>query len=429
MKHILIYPCASGVGQEIYFALKNHKDMKVYGANSGEYNPGYFLFRENYIGNGPAMKNEKECIEWLRTIIQEKHIDILFPAYDDAQVWLKQREEQLGCIVATSSIETVEICRSKKKTYERLQSYIRCPLVYTNKPVEYPVFIKPECGEGSKGCFKIDSTDELDKHFTPDHMCIEYLPGEEYTVDCFSDKEYEIKFVGARERVMTRAGISIITKGIEMIVEIEEMARKISKELQCVGVWFFQIKRAKGGEMCLMEVAPRIPGAMAFHREQGINFAALTVYLHMNEQISIVEPRLTKDSLCCKIYNNYFLFPHLQTIKALYVDLDDTLLVNSKVNTDILSILYTSRNKNIPVYLVSRHKYNIEETLKKMCISKDIFSKIYHLDSKTPKSSVIEERPALFIDDSFRERREVSKKYDNVYCYDVDCVSAIRDSL
>ncbi len=426
---VLVYPCASGVGQEIFFALQNHKDIEIYGANSGGVTPGLFLYQENYICDGPAMKDEQKCITWLQDIIKKKQIDFLFPAYDDAQVWLKEREEILGCKVVTSSVNTVQICRSKKKTYEALQAYIRCPFVYETKPTTYPVFIKPECGEGSKGCYKIDSEEQLDSYFTKDHITIEYLPGEEYTVDCLSDLEGNLLFSGARERVITRAGISILTKGIETTDEILRMAEKISKRLHCVGAWFFQIKKAIDGKMCLMEVAPRIPGAMAFHREQGINFASLSIDIHRGKSVRILQPRFTEGSYCCKIYTNYFLFPRAKPIQAFYLDLDDTLLLGPNINIDILRLVYLAKNRGIPVILLTRHKHDVYETLRERCIAKELFKKIVHLDTDTPKSKYIEKTPAIFIDDSFREREDVYNRLQDVVCFDVDSIRSAEGFL
>ena len=47
-------------------------------------------------------------------------------------------------------------------------------------------------------------------HLNAPIVC-EYLPGEEYTVDCFSDREHGLLFAGARVRRRTRNGISVNT--------------------------------------------------------------------------------------------------------------------------------------------------------------------------------------------------------------------------
>ena len=41
---------------------------------------------------------------------------------------------------------------------------------------------------------------------------MEYLPGRELTVDCFSDRERGVLFARARPRERTRAGISMATR-------------------------------------------------------------------------------------------------------------------------------------------------------------------------------------------------------------------------
>ena len=51
----------------------------------------------------------------------------------------------------------------------------------------FPVFLKPECGYGSRDTFIAQSKNEvvffLDQN--PSLIIMEYLPGKEYTVECF----------------------------------------------------------------------------------------------------------------------------------------------------------------------------------------------------------------------------------------------------
>ena len=428
---VLVFPCASGVGQEIYYALENHKDIKLFGANAGNMNPGKILFGSTYIGDAPPMSQYEECISWLNIVFKTHKIDCIFPAYDDAQVWLKTNESKFnGVRVLTSSIETTLICRSKKRTYELLSNIIRCPKLY-DSVIEYPVFIKPECGEGSKGCLIIGSEEELKNSLKSEHLVCEYLPGEEYTVDCFSDSAGTLRFVGPRIRHLTRAGISILTETVsDTQQEFYIMARKINEAMKFIGAWFFQVKRTRTGEIGLMEIAPRIAGAMFLYREQGVNFPLLSIYAHMGYPIQIINPRL--DSVVgCKLYRNYFYIPQLEEnpIAALYVDLDDTLLLpmSKKANPSILSLLYESKKAEIPVFLLTRHKGILDETLDTACIHKSIFKEIIHITNNNSKKNFIVNRPALFIDDSFTERASCAA--DDIYVFDVDSYELIRDCI
>ena len=381
------------------------------------------------------MNQREACIQWLNESIKKHNIDCIFPAYDDAHLWLKAIEEDLLNVkIITSSAEVTEICRSKKITYERFTSIIRCPIVYSSTEQlldKYPVFIKPECGEGSKGCHIIHSDKELHTNIRPDHIIIEYLPGDEYTVDCFTDCSGNLLFVGPRVRRLTRAGISILTETVsDTDNEFHTMATKINNTLNCLGAWFFQVKRATTGELCLMEIAPRIAGAMFLYRTQGVNFPLLSIYAHMGIPTKIIQPKLGS-VIGCKLYTNNFYVPQFisNPIVAFYIDLDDTLMlpVSKKVNPLIISLLYEAKNAGIPIYLVTRHKGIVKDTLDTLCIHKQLFHEIIHITDQTAKKSFILNRPAILLDDSFSERN--NSVADDIYVFDVDSYEIVRDII
>jgi carbamoyl-phosphate synthase large subunit len=463
MIRALVFPCASGVGQEVHAALEHHKDVQLYGANSGEANPGSYLFRDRYLGGAPPMRDEAACLGWLRAVVAAKSIDCIVPAYDDAQVWLKAREAELGgARVVTSPFATTDVCRSKRRTYSLLADKLRCPASFASADdvpdAAFPVFIKPECGEGSKGCHMVASRRELGALLTPEHIICEYLPGDEYTVDCLTDAARQLLFVGARRRTMTRAGISILTESVDDDAgNFRAMAASINDALVLVGAWFFQVKHAAGGELCLMEIAPRIPGAMALHRAMGVNFALLSLYVHTGRPVAVVPPPL-RGVACCKIYANHFSAPPSEAqaiLAALYVDLDDTLLMHAghpllaarrrsdvgagaaaesavefapRPNPSIVAILFEAFAARVPVHLITRHAGDVLATLGSACIHAGVFASVIHLTrAEVTKSSHILERPAALLDDSFRERADASRA--GVLAFDVDSLELLRDLI
>jgi hypothetical protein len=432
---VLVFPCASGIGQEIYNSLKYHKDITLYGANSGMINSGSIVYGEYYIGNAPPIASKDECIDWLNSVCKKYNISCIFPAYDDINVWLKYVEKELeGIKIITAPSKSTSICRSKKLTYEHFDSIIRCPKMYADSSSisgEYPLFIKPECGEGSKECYKINSYEELMKNMSENHIILEFLPGEEYTIDCFTDSNGTLSFVGPRVRKLTRAGISIITESIpDTDKEFERMAEHINKHLCLLGAWFFQVKRAYKGEICLMEIAPRISGAMFLYREQGINFPLLSIYTHMGKPTHIKKPTLSH-IIGYKIYANKFFIPQIKerVIAGFYIDLDDTLLLpqTTKANPEIVSLLYEAKISDIPTYLLTRHRNTIEDTLNRACISINLFSNIIHITNSESKETYITHRPAVFMDDSFSERKMVESL--DIYTFDVDACEIVRDII
>lgn len=262
-------------------------------------------------------------------------------------------------------------------------------------------------------------------------------------------------FAGPRRRTLTRAGMSVLT---ECVVdgggEFWDMAHAINGAMHFTGAWFFQVKRAVGGELALLEVAPRIPGAMAAHRAVGVNFPALSLYIHAGKPVTVLPPTLAGVA-CCKVYANHFSVPAFERgggaapLAALYVDLDDTLLMpcfagsssstsdggNTKnenrppmtrdANPGVVAVLYEARVAGVPVHLITRHAGNVSATLAEACICEALFASIHHLTKGESKAARIRERPAALLDDSFRERADAGTA--GVHAFDVDAVDLLRD--
>ena len=193
-------------------------------------------------------------------------------------------------------------------------------------------------------------------------------------------------------------------------------ANKINDTLDFTGAWFFQVKYDKNNICKLLEVSTRIAGASSINRLHSCNLILLTLYYHFNYPVEIIYNNV--NFKVNKIFNNYVEFSNFNKYNNIYIDLDDTLLIDSKVNIKAISMIYNFSNLNKNIYLISRHKYDIIETLKKYKIDKHIFKDIIHIKDDRKKSDYVKEY-SIFIDDSFRERNDV-KNVDNVLVFDID---------
>jgi len=232
-------------------------------------------------------------------------------------------------------------------------------------------------------------------------LILEYLPGEEYTVDCFTNFKGDLLYCSGRSRSRILNGISVNCKEV-IDNEFIELAKKINEKLEMNGAWFFQLKRRNNGELVLMEIATRIAGTMEFQRGYGVNLALLSLYNALEINVSIIK-------------NNY----NLEFDRALagkfkididydtvYIDFDDTIIINQKVNDNAIAFLYRCLNENKRIILLTRHKYNVLDSLKKYKIG-NIFDEIINVDLAKSKSSYIKYKKSIFIDDSFKERMDV----------------------
>jgi anti-anti-sigma regulatory factor len=232
-------------------------------------------------------------------------------------------------------------------------------------------------------------------------LIVEYLPGEEYTIDCFTDKNGEIMYSQARIRSRTLNGISVNSKPYNDEA-INLIAKKINNSLKFRGAWFFQVKKDKNGKFKLMEIATRVAGTMAVSRMLCVNLPLLSLYDAMGMPVNIIANSF-KVELDRALQAKFQIDIQYDTV---YIDFDDTLIIDNMVNYKLIALLYKFREEGKKIVLVTRHIKIIADTLEQHKISKDIFDEIIVIDNAAKKSNCVQGK-AIFIDDSFAERKEV----------------------
>lgn len=421
--NVLIFPSGTGVSKEIFDSLKYIRWITLFGIDFDENNFSYYQFANIELG-APFIKDEEVTMTYLKRIISDKKIDCIFPAFDSVIVFLKKYEHELNVKIISSPIETCNICFSKKETYEYLKDVIKVPKVLdANNIYEFPVFIKPECGYGSRDSFKITNSEELifyNKTVKNNIIC-EYLPGNEFTVDCFTSKNHGLIYCQARIRSKTVNGLSVLTKDVDL-PDSRRIGEIISSRLNFIGVWFFQLKYDCDGELTLLEVAPRIPGAACLHRNQGINFPLLSIFEHYGNSIDSVIINNYAIS-CYKCVENRFKLS-IQ-YDYVYVDLDDTIVIKGKVNTKMMQYLYYVKNLNKRITLITRNTDPIAK-LKQYYISLELFDEVIQVPYNRNKSEYITNEKSVFIDDSHKERLDVYTR-KNTFVFNCDMIESLMD--
>jgi len=421
MRKVLIFPAGTEIGLEIYASLQSCKEVELYAAGQSLSNHAELLYSTYH--QIPDIYSDN-WLEKLVDLVKKLEIDYIFPAYDDVIVALSENRNKIPAIILIPSHEVCVLTRSKLLTYQRLASVIKTPKIFNaaKDVTDFPVFIKPDKGQGSYGVKLINCMDELNQALnTSENLIIsEYLPGREFTVDCFSDRERGLLFSGARERLRMRNGIAVSTQLIDDPL-FESLAKKISSALGIYGAWFFQVKEDVNNELTLLEVGPRIAGSMAANRVRGVNFPLLSVFEAERSPLSIVSnsyPVLLDRALKNK-YKKTIQFD------SVYIDFDDTILLGDQVNLQAIQFLYQCINKEIEIILITRHAGEMSEILEKYRLS-NLFDRIVHLRNGEKKSSVITHADAIFIDDSFSERLDVqiNKK---IFTFDCSMLEFLLD--
>lgn len=402
-RNVLVFPAGTEIGLEIFHSLKYCKEVTVFGAGDSTSNHAKFVYPDyHFIPN----ISEEKWVSELATLCETLAIDYIFPAYDDVIVSLANRQDEIPATVISSSYRTCVITRSKSSTYQHMENLIKVPVVH-RFPVhdwQFPLLVKPDKGQGSFGVRKVNNQAELLAAISeiPDALICEYLPGEEYTVDCFSDREDGLLFAKSRVRHRTRNGISVNTV-TEELDGVWDMAAKIGRALEMRGAWFFQLKRDRQGILTLLEIAPRVAGSMAAHRVMGVNFPLLSIFEHERLPVKVlINPgRVELDRALCNRFH------HEISYDSIYVDLDDTLVFRAQVNLSVIKFIFQCINRGKQVKLITRHNGHVGRTLEKYRLS-GLFDEVIYVGPGTPKSAYIKGSDALLLDDSFSERLEVA---------------------
>jgi len=423
--NILVLPCGSEIGLEIHKALKDIRFITLFGG-SGVQDHGAFAYR-NYIGDIPFI-TDPGCIPRLNEVIDKYKIDFIFPAMDSVIAELSSRREALHASLLTSPDDAVQVCRSKAKTYDRLSGCDFLPTVYSSveQVDRYPVIIKPAESQGGQGVAICHTAHELSYRLasrTTQQVICQYLPGEEYTVDCFTDRHGALRMVSCRSRDRVKSGISVHSSLTPPDPRVEQIAAFINGKMRFRGAWFFQLKKDTAGDYRLLECATRIAGTMCVERAAGVNLALLTVFDAMEMELEIPRqlPQVTVDRA---LHNTYRLGI---TYDEAYIDYDDTLICHDKPNLAVLSFIYQCVQKGVKVILLTRHDTDVRQDMVKYRIFPQLFDEIICLPRSEKKTDHVAPSPrAIFLDDSFAERKAMSGRF-GIPTFGVDGVEALLD--
>lgn len=408
-KRILVFPCGSEIGLEIHRSLCYSTHFELIGASSAD-DHGRFVY-EKYIGGLPYHE-QANFAEALEQVIREHKIDAIYPAMDTVAETLQALSVRLGVVVIGSSQKVSAICASKTATYKALTGVVPVPTRYQQLEdvQKFPIFVKPDRGYGSRNTLLAKdahtASDFLGKFPAGSMLLVEYLPGEEWTIDCFSDHHKQLRFCAARSRSRISNGISVRTSPCTRLQGLfGEWAQAIHNTLNPRGAWFFQAKLDIHGLPKLLEVAARLGGSSGLSRCRGINLALLSAFDAFNADVSI-NPNHYSIEMDRALNNRYKLNIKFQHV---FVDLDDCLIVRGQVNRLLLCFLYKSISEGKHVNLITRHYRDPILTLHEFRIG-ELFDRVIHLKfSDEKKSKYIDELDSIFIDDSHAERLEVQR--------------------
>lgn len=366
----------------------------------------------------------------LAEIVRQHAIDLVYPSNDLAIAKLAGQVPG-GARVVSHPAATVVVAGSKIATHNLFAQDGLVPKRFTNEPVAsvYPLFSKPDVGHSSIGAIAVNNVEMLrslvDSHddYWSSHLLTERLLSDEVTVDCFSTRDKGLLFFAPRTRATTKNGVSVVTADYEDVDGgLEAIAVAINSRLEFNGPWFFQAKRDSRGRFLLMEIGARLAGASRIRRAQGVNLAQLAILAARELPVQVSRGRFRfvsratslGDELACE-----------EPFEALYVDLDDTLILNGAPNARVVELVQHVRREGGHTAVITRHRGDPDATLRSFQLD-HLFAEVRHIEDGAPKVSFIPgHRNSVLLDDSFSERIACRQK-QNILAVDASCAYFLK---
>lgn len=433
-QNVLIFSGATYPAIQVIDCLKNTKQYHVIAASSYPNHSEYVC--EDSITDLPFI-NDDSFFDVFIQLLKDKNVDYIIPTDDTIAMVLKEHEEELPAIVCCSPYETTRLCRYKHLAYKALYGKPFAPVTYSPEKIsditDFPVFIKPDNSQGSHGARVINSPEELGRiDDLADMVICEYLPGEEYTVDCFTNKNRELIFCNPRVRTRIMNGITARGNNIPYSEEFREVMEGLNDAIEFRGYWYAQLRRDKNGKLKLLEICTRFAGSFAISKGKGINLPLLALcdFSDLPTEAISNDCVVTCDKSYIDRYSLDIEYNHV------FIGYDDTVTFKNgtAVNPYVIAYLYQCKARGIKITLVTRHYSTfgepIQDSFERFNINDKLFNEIIELSFEEKKNCALKEfESAIFIDNSFTERKQIHDSL-GIPVFDpcnIDCLFDWRD--
>lgn len=308
------------------FKKNGERNIRVVGMDMADEPSAKYLVDAFYVV--PAATASDYC-DIVLDICKREKVDIYFPNISAEVTAVSKRKEDflsMGTIISTSNEEAVVIANNKLSLYKYLdEKGISVPKYYGvhsledfYKGCEYlgypeiPVCIKIVDGSGSRGVRIIDASRNRYQIFVNEKpnsffvayedmvsilkeadefhemLLVEYLPGNEYTVDLLADHG-KIEYMVGRENV-----VSLMSIAQDSIVKEDkdayEMSAIVIDALKLDGNIGFDFMRDANGHAVLMDLNPRITATVSVIAAAGVNLPYLRVKQLLGEDLPSILP-------------------------------------------------------------------------------------------------------------------------------------------
>lgn len=228
--------------------------------------------------------SDPQFVDRLSDLCLREQVKLIIPLIDPDLAVLANHKGQIeaaGARVLVSPPDTVAMCGDKLRTAAFLTEHgIPAPKILSlDQARAYPdaLILKPRHGSASDNVMKVVTSEALEYFFRalPDPLIQEFVAGDEYTVDVFSDSTGEPLIAVPRRRLKVRSGEVSISR-VHCDDDLEHLAMHVTRTLGTIGPANVQIIRSTRGDK-VIEINPRFGGGCPLSIAAGAPFADWTL--------------------------------------------------------------------------------------------------------------------------------------------------------
>lgn len=255
---------------------------------------------------------EKNYLDEILDLCRREQVDLLIPLIDPELLVLAGHQDkfaEVGTTLCLSLAQVIRICRDKVRTFRTLtDAGIDTPRLFRYddiKDADLPLFMKPRAGSASRNIHRLSNREALDFYHRslPTALIQEFIEGQEYTLDVFTDFQGRPRCVVPRLRLEVRGGE--VSKS--MTVKDEELMalgrRTVEALPGCRGPITIQCFRTPQGRLAVIEINPRFGGGAPLSIEAGADFPAWTIQCALGQEPHI-DPAAFRDRLVMLRYDD-----------------------------------------------------------------------------------------------------------------------------
>jgi len=275
----------------------------------------------------PNAKSEQSYLEFIQYICNNEKIDLIIPQTTiENELFSKYMKvislDRINILV--QNYEIFSILNNKATLYDHISKKLNDDYIPKTCITDRPTglfdcieknfnnsdrfVIKPILSNGSRGMRIIDRNIDTASRFFSDKidsvinmtmlktlfkkdlifktplLVMEYLPGDEYSIDCFR-RDSVFKRIVTRKRIEIKNGITWISE-VVYGPKLERICDELLEEYDIKGVVGFQFKQDNEGNFKILECNPRIQGSMIASTLAGCNIIGLGMDYVLGNTIS-----------------------------------------------------------------------------------------------------------------------------------------------